>query len=93
MREPSDHIRTLQRRLDFLKAKDHKNSYTAAEIGSLEWALLNLTPTEKRQWVDLRDTDVARLICLAGISPDWVEYKLADPIVENVINLFKERNS
>jgi len=60
MREPSDHIRTLQRRLDFLKAKDHKNSYTAAEIGSLEWALLNLTPTEKRQWVDLRDTDVAR---------------------------------
>lgn len=47
MRTPSDHLRTLQRRVDFLKSRAHKNSYDAAELGSLEWVLLNL-PAEQR---------------------------------------------
>ena len=42
MRSPSEHIKLLQRRVDFLKLREHQNSYDLAEIGSLEWALANL---------------------------------------------------
>ena len=55
MRTPAEHIKTLQRRVDFLKSRDHKNSYDAAELGSLEWALVNLSP--QRQWVGLTDQE------------------------------------
>ena len=43
MRTPTEHVKTLQRRVDFLKSRGHKNSYDAAELGSLEWALVNLS--------------------------------------------------
>lgn len=46
MRSPSEHIKLLQRRVDFLKSREHQNSYDLAEIGSLEWALANL-PTKQ----------------------------------------------
>jgi hypothetical protein len=42
MRSPSEHIKTLQRRVDFLRSREHQNSYDLAELGSLEWALINL---------------------------------------------------
>lgn len=42
MKDPAQYIKALQRRLDYLKALPNKNSYTLAEIGALEWALLNL---------------------------------------------------
>jgi hypothetical protein len=42
MRTPSEHIKTLQRRIDFLKSRPHQNSFDLAELGSLEWALINL---------------------------------------------------
>jgi len=48
MRSPSEHIKLLQRRVDFLKSREHQNSYDLAEIGSLEWALANL-PTKQKQ--------------------------------------------
>lgn len=48
MRSPSEHIKLLQRRVDFLKSREHQNSYDLAEIGSLEWALANL-PTKQEQ--------------------------------------------
>ncbi len=44
MRSPSEHIKTLQRRVDFLKSREHQNSFDLAELGSLEWALVNLPP-------------------------------------------------
>jgi hypothetical protein len=56
MRTPTEHIKTLQRRADFLRAREHKNSYDAAELGSLEWALVNLTP--QRAWVDLTANEI-----------------------------------
>jgi hypothetical protein len=37
-------MRTLQRRVDFLKSRDHKNSFDLAELGALEWAIVNLQP-------------------------------------------------
>jgi hypothetical protein len=55
MKAPSDHMRTLQRRVDFLKSRDHKNSFDLAELGALEWALVNLQP--QRQWVELTDEE------------------------------------
>jgi hypothetical protein len=51
MREPREHLKTLQRRVDFLKSRDHKNSFDHAELGSLEWALVNLQ-TERKPLTD-----------------------------------------
>jgi hypothetical protein len=53
---PSEHLKTLQRRVDFLKSRDHKNSFDLAELGSLEWAIVNLQP--ERAWVGLTDEEV-----------------------------------
>ena len=47
MKEPSDHLRTIQRRVDFLKSRTHKNSFDLAELGALEWALVNLQAQRK----------------------------------------------
>jgi hypothetical protein len=44
MKAPSDHMRTLKRRVDFLKSREHKNSFDLAELGALEWAIVNLQP-------------------------------------------------
>lgn len=60
MRTPTEHIKTLQRRVDFLKAREHRNSYDAAELGSLEWALVNLSP--QSTWVGLSDEETETLI-------------------------------
>lgn len=51
MRAPSEHIKTLQRRVDFLKSREHQNSFDLSELGSLEWAIINLQP--QRTWVGL----------------------------------------
>ena len=48
MRFPYEHIKLLQRRVDFLKSREHQNSYDLAEIGSLEWALANLPAKQKQ---------------------------------------------
>lgn len=47
MRTPTEHIKTLQRRIDFLKSREHINSFDKAEVGSLEWALVNLSAQPK----------------------------------------------
>lgn len=83
MREPSDHIRTLQRRVDFLKSREHKNSYDAAEIGSLEWAIVNLQPTVRRQWLSLTMEDKMAYIQqdLGGSrldAMDWADRRLQE---------------
>ena len=56
MRTQGEHIRTLQRRVDFLKAREHRNSYDQAELGALEWALVSLPPAQ-RTWVGLSDEE------------------------------------
>jgi hypothetical protein len=47
MRVSSEHIKTLQRRVDFLKSREHQNSFDLAELGSLEWAIINLQPQRR----------------------------------------------
>jgi len=70
MKAPTDHLKTIQRRIDFLKARGHKNSFDLAEIGALEWALVNLQP--KRPWVKLTDVNAVELWQLA--RHDIVEF-------------------
>jgi hypothetical protein len=41
-------MRTLKRRVDFLKSREHKNSFDLAELSALEWAIINLQPEQKR---------------------------------------------
>ena len=53
MRTQGEHIRTLQRRVDFLKAREHRNSYDSAELGALEWALVNLPPAQQEPKIDI----------------------------------------
>lgn len=69
MRAPSDHRRTLQRRVDFLKSREHKNSYDEAELGSLEWALVNLPPS--REWCGLTEEEINRLRHLVDWTAEW----------------------
>ena len=57
MKTQGEHLRTLRRRVDFLQARDHKNSYDQAELGALEWALVNLPPAQ-RKWVGLTDEEI-----------------------------------
>ena len=56
MRTQDELIRTLRRRVDFLKTRDHKNSYDQAELGALEWALVNLPPAQ-RTWTGLTEDE------------------------------------
>jgi hypothetical protein len=60
MKTQGEHIRTLRRRVDFLKARDYRNSYDQAELGALEWALVNLPPAQ-RQWIGLTDDEMQAL--------------------------------
>lgn len=62
MRTQGEYIRTLQKRVEFLKAKEYKNSYTLAEIGALEWALVNLPPQPSKPWAGLTDEEVSAVI-------------------------------
>ena len=47
MRTPTEHIKTLQRRVDFLKSRPYQNSFDLAELGSLEWAIVNLAQPKR----------------------------------------------
>ena len=61
MRTQGEHIRTLRRRVDFLKARERRNSYDSAELGALEWALVNLPPQSSKPWVCLTDEEVEQM--------------------------------
>lgn len=69
MREPREHLKTLQRRVDFLKSRDHKNSFDQAELGSLEWALVNLQ-TERKPLTD-EEIDSFREANSEGRGAGW----------------------
>jgi hypothetical protein len=71
MKTQGEHIRALRRRVDFLAARNHKNSYDQAELGALEWALVNLPPAQPEQEPDkyLYRVDVSR-----RKDNNWTEY-------------------
>ncbi len=62
MRTPTEHIKTLQRRIDFLKSRQHQNSFDLAELGSLEWAVVNLSVNRK----PLELTNIKRIATYCG---------------------------
>ncbi len=89
MRTPSDHLKTIQRRIDFLKSREHKNSFDHAELGSLEWALVNLQPD--RQWVELTVEEIIEVLhplVMADMPDEATDYEIARAIEAKV----KEKN-
>lgn len=50
------------------------------------------TPCKKRKWVYLTDVEIARVVSLAGFSPDWVEAEIATQIVRVLEKKIKEKN-
>ena len=89
MRTPSDHLKTIQRRIDFLKSREHKNSFDLAELGSLEWVLVNLQP--ERQWVDLTVEEIIEVLhplVMADMPDEATDYEIARAIEAKV----KEKN-
>jgi hypothetical protein len=73
MREPREHLKTLQRRVDFLNSRDHKNSFDHAELGSLEWALVNIQ-TERKPLTP----EQIEQICTGLWSGGWREKAMQD---------------
>ena len=89
MRTPSDHLKTIQRRIDFLKSREHKNSFDLAELGSLEWALVNLQ--SDRQWVGLTVEEIIEVLhplVMADMPDEATDYEIARAIEAKV----KEKN-
>lgn len=88
MKAPSDHIRTLQRRVDFLKSREHKNSFDLAELGALEWALVNL-PSNPAAWIGLTEDEINRLRHLVDWTAEWSYGRFAYELEQ----LLKEKNA
>ena len=65
MKTQGEHIRTLRRRVDFLKTRDCRNSYDQAELGALEWALVNLPPAQR----DIRNATLDEIADKIGKMP------------------------
>jgi hypothetical protein len=95
MKTQGEHVRTLQRRVDFLKARDYRNSYDQAELGALEWALVNLPPAQ-RTWVDLTDEEIDMLeeLYAPPVHPDFVsDADHCFSLIKKVEAKLKEKNT
>jgi hypothetical protein len=86
MRTHGEHLRTLQRRVDFLKSREHKNSFDLAELGALEWAVVNLQP--QRQWAGLTDEEIEQ-----GCKESWVTEQAWQSAVWWAEAKLKEKNT
>ena len=87
MRTQNEHIKTLKRRVDFLKTRDHRNSYDQAELGALEWALVNLPPAQ-RTWQGLTDEEIEQ-----GCKESWVTEQAWQSAVWWAEAKLKEKNT
>ena len=90
MKTQGEHIRTLRRRVDFLKAREYKNSYDQAELGALEWALVNLPPAhDVDRLVELARADEREVIAQsldkqADLAPDEIDRQWAQEMAAAV---------
>jgi hypothetical protein len=95
MRTQGEHIRTLRRRVDFLKAREHKNSYDLAELGALEWVLVSLPPQSSKPWQGLVQEEFERLVDEAGFTRS--DLLMMGACVEQIVDLvetkLKEKNA
>ena len=90
MKTQGEHIRTLRRRVDFLQARDHKNSYDQAELGALEWALVNLPPAQ-RTWVGLTDAEIDKAWRSVDYTVPWEQHRI--DIARAIEAKLKEKNT
>lgn len=47
----------------------------------------------QRTWIGLTDEEIARVVSLAGFSPDWAEAHIATQIVRVLEAKLKEKNT
>jgi len=90
MKTQGEHIRTIRRRVDFLQARDHKNSYDQAELGALEWALVNLPPAQ-RTWVGLTDAEIDKAWRSVDYTVPWEQHRI--DIARAIEAKLKEKNT
>jgi|GEM_PF-7054970 len=62
-------------------------------LGELKVANIKLSTPPQRTWVGLTDGEIARVVSLAGFSPDWAEAHIATQIVRVLEAKLKEKNT
>lgn len=51
------------------------------------------TSPQSKPWVGLTDVEIARVVSLAGFSPDWAEANIATQIVRVCQDMLKRKNT
>ena len=93
MRTQGEHIRTLRRRVDFLKAIERRNSYDLAELGALEWVLVNLPLQPSKPWIGLTDEERRGVRNSVGYNQFVTAGEYADHVQKATEFLLKEKNA
>jgi hypothetical protein len=74
--------------LDMLVAElDRENRLLLARNERLE-----REAEQRKPWVGLTDVQIARVVSLAGFSPDWAEAQIATQIVRTLEQQLREQN-
>lgn len=75
-------------KLDMLVAElDRENRLLLARNERLE-----REAEQRKPWVGLTDVQIARVVSLAGFSPDWAEAQIATQIVRVLEQQLREQN-
>lgn len=75
-------------KLDMLVAElDRENRLLRARNERLE-----REAEQRKPWVGLTDVQIARVVSLAGFSPDWAEAQIATQIVRTLEQQLREQN-
>lgn len=75
-------------KLDMLVAElDRENRLLRARNERLE-----REAEQRKPWVGLTDVQIARVVSLAGFSPDWAEAQIATQIVRVLEQQLREQN-
>lgn len=77
-----------EQNLDMLVAElDYENRLLRARNERLE-----REAEQHKPWVWLTDVQIARVVSLAGFSPDWAEAQIATQIVRTLEQQLREQN-
>jgi hypothetical protein len=77
-----------EQNLDMLVAElDRENRLLLARNERLE-----REAEQRKPWVGLTDVQIARVVSLAGFSPDWAEAQIATQIVRTLEQQLREQN-
>jgi len=66
MSNPCRHLITLNRRVNFLDGREHKNTFDLAELSALRWALNHCRQIVAREEAVLREQKAALIMTING---------------------------